>query len=483
MGWRDDPLVEEAPSEPKAQAKSETRPIRSSLTGGMTAARSAFPPRMMESLRPVGEFVGPSVLPTAGSLALPAAATAIAGPANVPFIPLEQGLGSGIGEGINQLTGITKPSLTQLGLAAGVPTALGYGASGIRALSKFFPPSKGAETVNALAAPEALSKVAGYRSGQDVGKLFETATKQGVTVPLSKTEAMVQQIKQEVANATPAGQKAWQTILKDTGMENLATTPGGVSPAQLQHVLADVGRLYKKASSSVSGDPLKTDKLGKLFATLSADADAVPGLVAARSLFKREKVLDEIGGAVADAFQINRGQGAAAQFNANKVVNTLQDSTDTLGKYFAQAFSKGEQKEIVEFFKFLNTIPALKAGAGQTTGSSRVIARAIAPIGAGSAVGLATTGGNPLGAAVGATVGAAMPPIAESSKMLLQAWRMEGGRDLIKGLLKNSDGALTPQVIGAVGAFLSGQTAARPTQPSNVIRPPTGLPQAFQTQP
>ena len=55
---------------------------------------------------------------------------------------------------------------------------------------------------------------------------------------------------------------------------------------------------------------------------------------------------------------------------------------------------------------------------------------------------------------------------------MLQAWKMEGGKALIKGLLKNSDGALTPQVMGTIGAFLAGQVGGVGAAGPAEITPP-----------
>ena len=102
---------------------------------------------------------------------------------------------------------------------------------------------------------------------------------------------------------------------------------------------------------------------------------------------------------------------------------------------------------------------------------------------AGGAAGTVLSQGNPaaaLGAGtVGLAAGAAIPPTIESVKLLMQASKMTGGRQLLKTLLTNSDGALTPQVMGVIGAFVA-QTPM--SQLSNIISPPTGLPRAFPMQ-
>jgi hypothetical protein len=446
----------------------------------MQAAITAIgaPRRAFEALKPVGEFAKPSIAPTLGSIALPAAATAIAGPANLPFVPLEQAAGGAAGLGINKLLGISDPSAVDFALSAGLPLAAGVGSNVIRAVKQFAPLGKAAETMQPLAHQEAIKRVTFLRGTENVKQLFGEATKQGVRVPLAKTAEMVQQISDEVASATPAGKQAWQGILKQTGLDDLVTAPTGTTPAQLQNVLADVGKLQSKAAREGG---LKADKLGKLFSALSDDLDQVPALAHARSVFKRERVLDEIHEAIAGAFRLNQGQ-TVEKFSPNKIVNALQDKSGSLGKFFSQAFSKGEQKETIEFFKFLNTIPGLSPPVNVQAGSLKFMREVL--VGGGFGAGIGHLFGIPpqVAGPVGAAIGVGGTQAVNVGKTMLQAWKMEGGKQLIKSLLKNSDGALTPQVMGAIGAFISGQLATPAPQQSNVIQPPTGLPAAFPMQ-
>ena len=125
-------------------------PMRSSLQGGLTAARAAFPPAVMEAIRPAMDVVKPSVLPTIGSVALPAAATALAGPANAPFIPIEQGAGAVGGTYLNKLLGITDPTALDYALAGGVSPALSAGSNILRAIKPVATTTRAAETLQPL---------------------------------------------------------------------------------------------------------------------------------------------------------------------------------------------------------------------------------------------------------------------------------------------------------------------------------------------
>ena len=453
----------------KQEAKAEKpKAQKSSGSAVLDVAASLTPPGMAEA---VGNFAKPSILPTAGSIALPAALTALAGPANAPFIPLEQGVGSGMGEAANQMFGITEPSLTNIGVSAALPTALGYGANALRALKTVVPPSAGAETLNALAPKEAAAKVAGYRGGTPSVNLFEQASKEGAIIPTQKTQDLIKAVLDN-PNIAGAEKKAMQKVLKETGYTEFTSgQAAGLNPARMQRVLNATGELTPSAQGYEGGN------LKRIFGALSDDLEAAasqPGastLKLARDTYKREKVLDTIDKSIAGAFKINRGQGEAGQFNANKIINTLQDETDTLGKFFKQAFSGTERKDLVDFFKFLNTIPTLKPGAGQQYGSGRAIRDVLAPATAAGGAGFAGSGGDPMVTGLATAAGALAPQAAESVTMLRQVWSLPGGRQMLKGLLANSDGALTPQVMGALGAFLSGQSSGANVSPAGTVRP------------
>jgi len=425
----------------------------------------------------VGEFVKPSIFPTAGSIALPAAGTAIFGPANIPFIPLERAVGSGIGTLGNWATGITEPSKTEMALSLGLPLAMEYGANIARTVGNFLPSSAGPGALNTLAPLEATSKIAGMRGVQNASSLFTQAAQQGGTVPVTKTKALMTSVLSN-PDISSAEKQAFRKVVKESGLsEFLAQDIRGLNPARVQRVLNATGQLVPSAQGYEGGH------LKKLFGALSDDLDDAASasgagaatLKLARDTYKRESVLNTLDKEIADAFKINRGQGAQGQFNANKIINTLKDSSEGTGKFFSQAFTKGEQKDLIGFFEFLNEIPGLGAPAGVARGSeafwkSAAKVGGTATIGAG--VGSIVPG---VGTAVGAGIGAAIPPSLETIKLMRMAWHMQGGKEMVKGLLANSDGTVTPRVLATLGAFISGQAATRaPSQtPTGIVERPT----------
>lgn len=410
----------------------------------------------------VGNFAKTSALPTAGSIILPAAATYMTGGAAAPYLPALSGLGSGAGEAMNQMFGITEPSLSQIGMSTAIPTALGYGANAMRTAGKFLPSSAGPGTLNALAPQEAAGRIAGMRGAQAAGPLFEKAAKEGTLVPLTKTQTLIKSVLDNPDIAT-AEKKAFSQALKETGVkEFIGQSPQGMNPARMQRVLAATGELQSGAEGYTGGH------LKRLFGALSDDLDEAANvagagaatLKAARDTFKRERVLTDLDKEISSAFKINRGQGAQGQFNANKIINTLKDSSEGTGKFFSQAFSKKEQKDLIGFFEFLNEIPGLGAPAGTTRGSELLLKTVGKQTGMGMiGGGIGFAAGGPVGAGVGTAIGGAIPPSLETIKLMRMAWQMKGGKQFIKDTFNNTGGSLTPQVLSSIGAFVSGQMA------------------------
>jgi hypothetical protein len=405
-----------------------------------------------------------AALPTAGSIALPAVMTMGLGPANAPFIPLEQGIGSGLGEVVNQALGITEPSLTQIGTSTLAPIAVGYGVNALRA-SGVLP-----KTLNTEGPNLAKGQLKGYRGAESAKDVMEQATQQGITIPMADTTTALQQMRNILVDKTPAAQRAFEKVMKDTGLEDLATAPSGITPSKMQGLLEDVGALQQAAE-----DPIERKYLGRLFGALNKDLDdAGAALGPARDYWKREQVLNDLDKAITNAVFTPKGQGLQTQFNANKIINELNDKSEGLGKWFSQSFTIAEQGEIKNLLGFLNTLPSLKPGAGQNWGSGRFWERG-AHVGAGASIGGAAgfAVAGPAGAAVGAGAGALVPEVAEISKLVFQAWKMPGGRETVKRLFLNSDGASVPHMASALTAFINSGRAKNvtPVQSGSMMMP------------
>lgn len=457
MGWQDAPLADDY----------DVRTVPAPKSGIPETGPSSAGEDVSAIAKAVGRIAKTSAAPAFGSVAVPAAITALTGPANLPFIPLEQGLGSFLGEGFNQLTGITEPSLKQLGMSAIVPMATGYGMNAIRAAARL------PADLNTAAPNIAKNQIKGYKPLTSASELFEQAGQQGTLIPVSKTRSWAETVLSNPDISTTE-KRALDSVLRKTGFsEFLKGSPDGLNPNRLQRVLYGIGKLTPTAEGYEGGN------LKQLFKFMMEDLDDAatsgkPGaatLQAARETFKREAVLNDVNKAINSAFFVKKGVGSQGEFSANKILNTLNKTDDpgSLGQFFSQSFSKAEQKEIKDLFGFLNTLPSLKPGAGQQYGSGQFwnkIANAGAGSGIGAGAGFAM--GGPAGAAIGGGLGLMAPEAANMGSTILQAWKMPGGRQLVRTLLTNSGGAASPHIAATLAAFVTGGMA----QPASEIQPP-----------
>jgi hypothetical protein len=222
----------------------------------------------------------------------------------------------------------------------------------------------------------------------------------------------------------------------------------------MQNLLADTGKLQSQA---VKEGGLHASDLGRIFGSLSKDLDAGgPALAVARQTFKRESVLGEINDAIQHAMFIKKGQGLQTEFSANKILNTLNRTDEGLGKFFVQSFTTKERADIKSLFGFLNELPSLKPGVGQQFGSGRFFDR-MAKAGASGSIGagLGYSMGGTTGALIGGGLGVAAHEASDFSRMMLTAWKTPGGRQVVRNLLMNSDGEVTPYVASSLSSFLT----------------------------
>jgi hypothetical protein len=306
----------------------------------------------------------------------------------------------------------------------------------------------------------AKTQMAGYRGAVPAKDVMEQATRQGLTIELNETTNVLQEMRNMMFDQTPAGQKAFEKVLKDTGLEDVATG-GGITPSKMQALLHDIGKLQADASTE-TGSGISKEYLGKFFKSLNDDLDnSGSALGPAREYWKREQVLNDIEQRINGAVFTPKGQGSQTQFSAQKIINELNDESEGLGKWFSQSFSRSEQAEIKNLFGFLNTIPGLQPGAGQQFGFGRLaekLMHAGASGGIGYGVGLATFGAP--GAAVGAGIGMFAPEAMNIGGMVMQAWRMPGGKQFVKQIFTN-EGAITPKLAGALSAFVASGIASK----------------------
>ena len=403
------------------------------------------------------QYVKPAVLPTVGGIA----GAAFGGGIGTPFGMTVPGgiaggaVGSMLGEAGNEAMGITEPSWGQIGLAGGIPLAVGAGAAGLRALAPFATAGRAAQVLNALAPEEAAGKLAAMAPKVNASSLFKQATAAQVTIPMNRTALKLEDMIDELSDVSSGVKRANSQVLNYIkGLrEKIATSPGGLTPLALQRELEGAGNVVK--SVNVKGGT-GSGSIKQVFKSMVNDLDdaakmANPGLpgaqtlLAARDAFKRESVVKEIGEAITDATKNLRGQGDFVQFNSNQVLKDLGKN-----RFYTDALSATERGEVESLLKLLNKIPALRPGAGSQFGSGRVQEMLrMSAIGGGAG---ALAGGGP-GAAAGAAIGIVIPPMLEFGKNVATAMQMQTGRALMKELLTQSKGVATPQVASIIAAY------------------------------
>lgn len=417
----------------------------STLSGAMTEGLPAAQSMVMPTLK----AIAPAVAPTVGA--------ALGGMSPMPG---GAAMGAMAGEGLNQLTGVTEPSLTQIGLQGFLPAAASAVTNTGRTLLRMSG-ARGAEALNTLApqhAAEMLGKMQPYLPSKFY---FKMATQDKAEIPLTKTEGVLQGLIDDLKMASGGIQSHQAPVLKylEGLQQKIIGRPTGIPASELQAELNGLGELVK-SSRRQGGPGEKSYKqvYSKLMTDLDTAADtanlglpAAQALKAARDTFRREATLDEIGTAVTNAVKTKQGV-PTEPFNAAEVIRSLKKN-----EMFVKAFSIDERKEIYDTFKLLNRIPGLSPGAGQSFGSGQFWKKA-GTIGTASAIG-GGMGGVP-GATAGAALGAIVPPIAETARNLSIAMQTRVGRGLLKTLLTNSDHALTPQGASILAAFATAQMAS-----------------------
>lgn len=414
-------------------------------------------PAPKQEMSAAGKLMAPMVLPTAGSVALPAAATALAGPANVPFIPLEQAIGSGVGTLGNYALGIEEPSVAGLAASVGLPLAAGYGANALRAIKNLGPSAKGAEAMNRLAFGEAARIAERYKPEAMASTLFKQADEAGYSIATSKTMKAISESLDELTRPSKGAQAEYGRVKAYIqGLEEkLKGTNGRLSPSEMQAELkaaGDITAAFKQAGGA------GLHFMGKVKAALVKDlddaatvgAEGADTLQKARKAFLREETIREITKNVGDRYILKRGYGETRQFNANQVIKDLTENP-----FFEKAFEKAEQKDIMRTLKMLNKIPPLAPAQGQQYGSGRLMDMAIR---GGAGGGAAAAVGQPEMAAALAAAGALSRPAQEVANNFGIALRTREGRAVLKELLSNSDGALTPYVASTLAAYARAKT-------------------------
>lgn len=403
------------------------------------------------------DIAKPAVLPMAGGMAGRAAGTALAGP--VGAVPGEA-VGSMIGEGANQLTGITDPSIIQV-IAAGAsgPIMRGIGAgfqASKRVLARTLPGAGAALRQEAIAMAQGLTQ--GMRPSTPAEVLYDQVRQLDPLMGTGPLKAIANTLKsQEGELLTPAASTLTSNAAKL--IDDLAAAPEQVGFKQLWATMRGINGLIDSAKRQ--GGPeygalmqLKKGFLESMEQAAGADdlsAQARNLLGKANQAFKYELGADKIDEIIAKNF--GRALEGTEQLSsrAAPAINTIKDAMRK-EKGFLDLFPKGELDRIVGTLEEIAKLPVRGAPAGADAGSKNMLRRSLIGGAIGEIVARQMDAPPGMGAAVGTLAGVGAAEIISRSlqsdagrKMLLKMARAPGGFDYPK--------------LAALGMFIRAQTA------------------------
>lgn len=419
---------------------------------------------------------------------------ALTGPFAPIAIPALESLGSIGGEYLNQKLGITEPSDLQLGLAGAVPPAFrGLGTVG-KLIRPVLGPGKAIKTLNVLGAKEAEDFIQSLKSEIPSKTLFEKAAASGAVVDMTDTYNEAGRLLKQLKTPSKGVQNTDVINILEELRQSISPTvvqkkalfpqyppkpkvevkPKLKNPIELQAELEGIGRkignlkrggtdvgAVKKIFESIVQDIEK--EAGKSERALGGTRNIGEGagakdLLDARQAFKREQSIQSAMDYIEKASPILKGQGGDIQFSAKQVMDKMKKD-----KFFTTSFTADEQSEIFGLLKNLNRIPALRPGAGATTGSSR-INRMLGMGGAGQLL---------FNDPTISAIMAAVPPAAENLHVIGKILLLKSGRQMLSSMLKK--GPLTSSGLGTLAAFLTAQNSDLAGS-----RPLTEIPPEFQ---
>lgn len=396
-----------------------------------------------------------------------------------------EAIGGGLGEAMNQLSGLTEPSLTQIGLSA----LAGPAFQALRVGGKLIPPStRGARLLNRFGFEDAESLMARFVPEDAAKVLFPIVERATEKIPMTRTlrvldgtaqaEGLLRRL--STRSSPPRVLKALQRV-----RDLIAQDPAGITPRALQNELETVGEAIRSMEKK-GGSGLGAVK--QTFNAMMADLDHIvktaddavgaAALQGARKATLRAKTVDEISESINRHFIPKQGQGADRSFNAAAVVREIEANP-----FFTKAFSEAEQHEIKDILLKINTIPGLPSTQAQKLGQGlfggRVGSFTAGGAGLGSAAEMLTTGGvTGAGASLGGGAGAMTAliiPVNESRKVIAKALAMPAGRQFLLNSL-GARGKVTTEALSILAGFLRAATAepgprAQASQRASFTRP------------
>ena len=444
-----------------------TKPLPSDWDAGVPVARKLPTPEeeaLKSSLPQIPQWIKQAALPTAG---------AIGGGIGAPLIGIPpvigQSIGGAAGEGLNQLLGITEPSLTQVGINAAFPAVFAGGAGLVRKGAAEYAKRSGVGRIvaqqEAVSTARALPEVIKFVESKPI---YAELAKQNIDIPLNKVTSTISHLSAQERVAMEGQKipalnkllKGFSARIKPTGKYDLITgePKGNLS---FQEIWTSIKRIGHKINAT---EGTEKGALRKIYASLWDDLrsastklspDAGNMLKTANQAYGREMAKSDLTEQVIKAINPQAGTGHE-YINVKGILNWLNKTPD--GEFFQKSLSKTEVGEIKNvLFKLIKT-PSLPPPPMAPIGSGRILATKLAQGGAAGAATQYMTGD----AATSAVVGAVTPLVIEKgSEYVAEALMTKGGRQFLLKLMQSGP-IFNHQVIGALGEFLATQAANPP---------------------
>lgn len=396
----------------------------------------------------IPQWAKQAALPTVGAVG----GGMLTGPGGVP-------MGAMAGESMNQILGITENDPMQIALQGAIPVAGRAVGAGLKAGARVGG-SWMAEQLNRLAPEAAATFLAKFAPAANPRGLFESAAASNLNVPVRN---LMKTIRKELPNLRAGGAQpeGWQQAAGElTDIRNLIILNGGALPAKdlirqhqaLGELMAgakgNARRVYANLYHEL-GDEVDTYITKK-----GTDTAAAMGIKQAWADYKRQATVNEILTNVKQVTTHLKNQGENVSFNGGRLMDLVEKN-----RFFDTAFSETEKAEIKSVLGKLNTIPALRPGAGQQFGSGQVMQGLRMGALAGGVTGMVSH--NPYLSGAALATGTAIPPIAITVRNIWTAVQTGIGRTLLSELIKAGKGDLTPQAVSILSAFAT-STQANP---------------------
>lgn len=418
-------------------------------------------------LGPAGRMAGQAALPTIGAMvgrALP-----------IPGRPFTgEALGGMAGEGINQLVGITEPSMTGVAIQGAAPFMGRAVGAGVRAVAPHLP---GAQVARHEAGARTLEALPG-RLGPAVpsAQLAEVVQQFNPRIPTANMQRAAAAIV-SAEEALPPGARNDRAIEIAKGLDEYLTQHPRLGFQDFRDVLQRYGAMTGEAKRK--GETLTSETASKLYRAAQQDLDdalgrmqvrAGPGgtqvvgeaessqaakaLRAFNAAYRKERAAEELGEVMLDKGVIRTRDDGLREIHPRRFFEALRRDD-----FLAGSFTPAELDAIKATVKKLEGIPVLPPQAGQQYGSGRILGNT----GLGFMVGKGIEAAMGIDASYAAAITAAAPAI------LGRALSTPQGRAYMTRLLQRSP-SLDHNAIATLAAFTASQTA-QPGQGPQLIGP------------